>query len=98
MNSKMCHGSRIIVKLNRQKKRVSFEQNLYFGQKQGARSRERDDIEENACDVKRSEPVPRERWRHMSGFLPRAPRADAGGRRVVVDIYIYVYIWEDLII
>ena len=61
MDSKMGHGSRIIVKLNRQKKRVSFEQNLYFGQKQKTRSRERDEIRENACDVKRSQPVPPER-------------------------------------
>ena len=42
-------------------KRVSSEKNLYFGQKQEARSTERDDIGDNACDVERSKPVPPER-------------------------------------
>jgi len=43
------------------KKRVGFVENLYFGQMQEARSRERDDIGENACDMKRSEAIPPER-------------------------------------
>jgi len=65
---------------------------------QESRSRWRDDIGENTRDVERSELVPPERWRHTTCFLPRAPLARTLGAKESLYIYIYVHIWEDLII
>ena len=48
--------------------------------------------------VERNELVPPERWRHTSGFRPRAPLAWTLGAEESLYIYIYVHIWEDLMI
>jgi len=102
MVSKMDHGSRTIRKLNRFLKKDALVLKKIFSsiksKKQESISRRRDDIGENTCDVRRSEPVPSERWRHMSGFLPWAPLAWTLGAEESLYIYIYVHIWEDLII
>jgi len=54
---------------------------LYFGQekqesKQASKqAKEEENVGKNVYDVKRNEPVPLERGRYKSGFLPRAPHA-----------------------
>jgi len=55
-----------------------------------ARSKEEDEVRENAYNVKRSESVPIERGRHMSDFLPKAPLARTLGAE---ESYMYVYVY-----
>jgi len=78
------------------KKRVWFWAQHYFGWKEEARkgrgekrSQEEDEVGENAYNVKRSEPVPLERGRYMSGFLPWAPLARTLGAEDSSYIYIF---------
>ena len=78
------------------KKRVYFWAQPYFRWKQDARkgrgetrSKEEDEVGENTCNMKRSEPVPLERGHYMSGFLPWAPLARTPGAEDSSYIYIF---------
>ena len=53
-------------------------------------AREEDEVRENVYNVKRCEPVPLERGRYMSGFLPRALLAQTlGTEELCICICLY---------
>ena len=79
----MGQESRIIVKLNRQKNALILSTTLLRAKAKQARSKEEDKVGENACNVKRSKPIPLEHGCYMSGVLPNTACADAKGSRFV---------------
>ena len=84
--SNLSQESRFTVKLNRQKKHVSFVSTILF---RAEEAREEDDVGENAYNMKCSELVPLERGCCISGFLPSTACPDVRCRRVVC-MYVYI--------
>ena len=84
------------MKLNRRKSALLLSITLFWVEarskegKREARSKEEDKLEENAYNVKRSELVPLERGRYMSGLLPQVPLARTLGAEDSSYIFICI--------